>query len=250
MDRSPTDFKSVASAYSATSALEKLYFGELALVAKLTHSLVQLSVAAQRISVNALVVASTRSRGSGWGTSVIIADMIWSMYRKHLYRSLHPYAYLTIDKTMTMITVNDIPSHSMFVATRGFLYLLKAQAMRPPTQGWVTSKGESRGSNHQAQDTRSRDSISLFCAETSAPHSGQNTASLRIGAWQALQEYKGFEQYWQKLLSGVDLPHVGHFTVSAILGSRIQSNEVNVNRGYKPPRWTLGQRRCCWRILP
>ncbi len=176
--------------------------------------------------------------------------MTWSMCRKHLYRSLHPYVYLTIDKTMTMITVSDIPSHRMFVATRGFLYLLKAQATRPPTQGWVSSMGESRGSNHQAQDTRSRDSISLFSAETSAPHSEQNTASLRIGARQALQEYKGFEQYWQKLALGVDLPHVGQLTVSAILGSRIQSNEVNVKRGYKPPRWSLGQRRYCWRILP
>jgi hypothetical protein len=45
---------------------------------------------------------------------------------------------------------------------------------------------------------------------------------LRIAAWQALQEYKGLPQYWQKLPLGVDLPHVGQLTASAILGSRIQ----------------------------
>jgi len=54
---------------------------------------------------------------------------------------------------------------------------------------------ESRGSSHQAQETRSRDSISLRSSETSAPHCGQNMDSLRIEARQALQENKGFPQY-------------------------------------------------------
>jgi len=65
----------------------------------------------------------------------------------------------------------------------------------------------SMGSSHQAQETCSRDTNSFLSLETDVPHSGQNTASLRIAARQALQEYKGFAQYWQKLASGVFLPH-------------------------------------------
>jgi len=87
----------------------------------------------------------------------------------------------------------------------------------------------SMGSSHQAQETCSRDTNSFLSLETDVPHSGQNTASLRIAARQALQEYKGFAQYWQKLASGVFLPHVGHLTVSAILRSRILLNRLDVN---------------------
>lgn len=121
---------------------------------------------------------------------------------------------------MRMIRVSDRPSQSIYVALRGSLYLLKAQAMIPPMK--LRPGMANIGNSHQAQETCSRASSSLFSPETSAPHWGQNIVSLRIAAWQDLQEYKGLPQYWQKLPLGVDLPHVGQLTASAILGSRIQ----------------------------
>jgi len=128
--------------------------------------------------------------------------------------------YRSIASIRSQIKVSDTPSQSIYVALRESLYLLNAQAMMPPTK--FRPGMENMGSSHQAQETCSWASSSLCSPEPSAPQLGQNTASLRIAPWQALQEYKGFEQYWQKLPLGVDLPHVGQLTLSAILGSRIQ----------------------------
>jgi hypothetical protein len=72
--------------------------------------------------------------------------------------------------TIVKITDNDIPNQSMYVALFESLYLISAQAMRPPTQP------KSRGNSHQVHAVRSTAIASLCSLEIGAPHSGQNRA--------------------------------------------------------------------------
>ena len=125
--------------------------------------------------------------------------------------------------TTISITVSEIPNQSKRVALDGSLYLLSAQAMSPPTQPSI------RGSSHHAHEVRSSDIASLCSLDMGAPHSGQNRALVEILAPQVLQECKDLPQYWQKVASGVGLPHLGQVTFLAISINKIQSVRVYVN---------------------
>jgi len=76
---------------------------------------------------------------------------------------------------------------------------------------------------------RSSDIASLCSLEIGAPHSGQNRALVEVLAPQVLQECKDLPQYWQKVASGVGLPHLGQVTFLAISIHKIQSVRVYVN---------------------
>jgi len=91
--------------------------------------------------------------------------------------------------TIVKITESDIPNQSMYVALFESLYLISAQAMRPPTQP------KRRGSSHQAHEVRSTDIASLCSLEIGPPHSGQNRAFLDILAPQAAHACKALPQY-------------------------------------------------------
>ena len=135
--------------------------------------------------------------------------------RMDLYRCV---SLITIPITVK-ITLSDIPNQSRYVALFESLYLISAQAMRPPTQP------SNRGSSHHAGDVRSTDVASLCSLEIGAPHSGQNKAFLDILAPQAGQECRAFPQYWQKVASAVILPHRGHLTLCAISISRYNQKQ-------------------------
>ena len=105
------------------------------------------------------------------------------------------------------ITLSDIPNQSRFVALLGSRYRFIAQAMIPPI------KPNAKGSIHHAHDVCSTDTDVLCSLEIGAPHSGQNKAFLDILAPQAGQECRALPQYWQKVASGVVLPHRGHLTL-------------------------------------
>ena len=128
------------------------------------------------------------------------------------------------------MTVNDIPNQSKFVALPGSLYLFMDQATRPPTQPKPT-RLNSMGNAHQAQEVRSTDTRSLLSLGTGVPHSGQNNAFREIREPQDPQECKDLPQNWQKVASGVDLPHLGQRTWSAMAISRYnQSGQMSMGK--------------------
>ena len=130
--------------------------------------------------------------------------------------------------TTISITVSEIPNQSKRAALEGSLYLISDQAMRPPTHGKPVNPS-SNGSSHHAHEVRSSDIASLCSLDMGAPHSGQNRALVEILAPQVLQECKDLPQYWQKVASGVGLPHLGQVTFLAISINKIQSVRVYVN---------------------
>ena len=101
------------------------------------------------------------------------------------------------------------------------------QAIRPPSQ--LKKKPNIKGSSHQAHEVRSTAIASLCSLEIGAPHSGQNWALLDILAPQAPQESRDLPQYWQKVASGVVLPHLGQLMFFAISIHKIQLDSVRVN---------------------
>ena len=101
------------------------------------------------------------------------------------------------------------------------------QPIRPPSQ--LKKKLNIKGSSHQAHEVRSTAIASLCSLEIGAPHSGQNRALLDILAPQAPQECRDLPQYWQKVASGVVLPHLGHLTFVTIAIYKIQLAGDNVN---------------------
>jgi hypothetical protein len=125
------------------------------------------------------------------------------------------------------MTVNDIPNQSKSVALLGSLYLRADQLIRPPSQ--LRTKKNIKGSSHQAHDVRSTAIASLCSLEIGAPQSGQNRALLDILAPQAPHECRDLPQYWQKVASGVGLPHLGQVTLFAISIHKIQLHRVYVN---------------------
>jgi len=96
--------------------------------------------------------------------------------------------------TTISITVNDIPSQSIFVALPGSLYLFMDHAIMPPTQP-KPIRLNSMGTSHQAHEVRSTAITALCSLEIGAPHSGQNRAFLYILAPQAAHECKALPQY-------------------------------------------------------
>jgi hypothetical protein len=128
---------------------------------------------------------------------------------------------------MIPMTVNDIPNQSKSVALLGSLYLMAAQAIRPPSQ--LKRKANPKGSSHQAHEVRSTAIVSFCSLEIGAPHSGQNAALLDILAPQAPHRCRDLPQYWQKVASGVILPHLGHLIFVAISIHKIQLDKGNVN---------------------